>query len=190
MKTIVLITILLQIAQLGYAQNYTEQDTIVYNFLLNKTKVTTINNRSINYYLNNKNIDKYAKLYYNRKFVPSDDSLTFGFLDSICTKNNETRPFYIFIFNEILKVADAALGEGMTSRSLEFVTKYPCDFIRFSKNEKLIDLETWCGALTFTQYNDENIAKINNIEPVIKKTCPSYSDTWRKIRVNIEKADY
>jgi hypothetical protein len=190
MKIIILITIGLQLGLLGYAQNYTEQDTIEYNFLLNKTKVTTINNRSINYYLNDKNIDKYAKLYYKRKFIPSDDSITFGFLDSICTKNNAARPFYIFIFNEILKVSDGAIAEGMTSICLKFVTKYPCDFIRFSQKEKLIDLEPWCGALTFTQYNNENISKINNIEADIKKICPSFLETWKKIRANIGKADY
>jgi hypothetical protein len=190
MNSLIPILVLLCLSLSGYSQNYTDEDTVVYNFLLNKTKVKTINNQSINYYLNNKNIDKYAKLYYNRKFVPSDDSITFAFLDSICTKNNVTRPFYIFIFNEILKVADAALGEGMTSMCLEFVTKYPCEFIRFSHTEKLIDLEAWCGALTFTQYNDENISQINNIETHIKKTCPSFLETWKKIRVNIGKADY
>ena len=150
----------LYFSQLVFGQLSPVNDPKINSLHLNRTQVSKINNKKIDFYLNHKKIDKYSKMYYKCEFSPSDDELTFGFLDSILTDNKETRPFYFFIFNQILNDADGALGEGMAFISLEYVAKFPCEFLYYSHHDTLVNTSTWIEQLMLTQYDEEFITKL------------------------------
>jgi len=166
-----------------------ENDPATHTYLLNKVQVSKIRNHTIEFYLNNSQIDKYSKMYYRCEYAPSDDDITSGFLDSILTNNNETRPFYVFIFNQILKSADGGLAEIMSFKCLEYVSKYPCEFVKYGVNENFIDINNWIGQLIFTEYNDKNVKKIDDIEGYVRRTCPVYLEKWKETRKYIVKPE-
>jgi hypothetical protein len=110
--------------------------------LTNKKTVDKLNGRPIDFYLNHKDIDTPAKLFYKGQYALYDDEETFRFLDSVLTENTETRQFYFFIYNQAMEVTDGALAEYMTSVSRHYLEKYPCEFL-LHLNDKVskIDLE-------------------------------------------------
>lgn len=172
-----------------YCQVPPENDPSIHTYLLNKVQVSKIRNHPIEFYLNNSQIDKYSKMYYRCEFAPSDDDITSGFLDSILTNNNVTRPFYVFIFDNILKSADGGLAEMMSFKCLEYVSKYPCEFVKYGVDEKSLDLKYWYAELNFTQYNDENIKRINDILGYVRRICPVYLEKWKDTRKYIIKPE-
>jgi len=82
-------------------------------------------------YLNNKQVSKVAKEYYNGKFKASDEEKTFEIVDSLRTKNHLTRPFYIYLVSTMMANADAALSEELGNKCKEFVEQQPDDAIGF-----------------------------------------------------------
>ena len=52
-----------------------------------------------------------AKDFYNDKFKAGDNRRTFSILDSLKTKDDLTRLFYIFLVSKMLNKADGALSE-------------------------------------------------------------------------------
>lgn len=88
MKILLTITVLIVTSSLLQGQEVCEKnDPKKHPTLTNKTYVDKITGRPINFYLNHRDIDSPAKLFLY------DDEETFGFLDSVLTKNAETRPF-------------------------------------------------------------------------------------------------
>jgi hypothetical protein len=188
MKQIIVFIWILSINYFVFGQLSPANDPNVNKILLNKTQVSKIGNKRIDFYLNHPQIDKYSKMYYRREFAPSDDAITFGFLDSVFTNNKETRPFYFFIFNQIVNVSDGALTEGIAFKCLDYVTKYPSEFINFSQNDTLIHVERWIGLLSIT-LNDKNINRLDRVELELKKTNSSYLDNWINFRKKIKRPD-
>lgn len=80
------------------------------------------------FYLENKQISKSAKDYYNGKFKAIDNAKTFSIIDSLKTKNNLTRPFYIFLVSKIIGKADGALSESLGVSCKVFLESQP-DFL-------------------------------------------------------------
>ncbi len=189
MKNIILLLGFIFISINASSQLSRENDPKNNPSLLNKIQVLTINNKSIDFYLKNPKIDKYSKMYYNCEFAPSDDTITFGFLDSTLTNNKETRPFYFFILNEVVKVADGGLAEGISQNCLNYVLKYPCEFTHYVLTDSLVNIEKWQGLLSYSQYFDNNDDKINKIDHYINNTCPKYLNKWKLIREGIPKPD-
>ena len=63
-----------------FGQNISERhDPTKHPTLTNKTFVDRLNNRPIDFYLNHKNIDTPAKLFYQGKYALYDDQETFSF---------------------------------------------------------------------------------------------------------------
>ena len=89
-----------------------------------------VEGRPASWYLNRRDISNTARAFYLMKFVPSDDDATFALCDSILTKNDTTRPFYFFLFQRIMRLADGALSEGITEYAQRYVLQYPEDFFK------------------------------------------------------------
>ena len=88
-------------------------------------------------YLDNNQVSKNAKDYYYGKFKASDNAKTFSIIDSLKTKNNLTRPFYIFLVSKIIANADGALSESLGISCKDFIESRPdflIDFL-YSKGE-------------------------------------------------------
>lgn len=94
----------------------------------------------INFYHDNKQISKTAKDFYFDKFKAADDTRTFSIIDSLKTKNNQTRPFYILLVSKIIDKSDGALSESLGVSCKDFLESQPdflIDFL-YSKN-KIVD---------------------------------------------------
>ena len=88
----------------------------------------------INTYLNNKQVSATAKEYYHGKFKASDDDRTFSIFDSLWTRNNATRPFYIFLTSRILEHADGALSEMAGSYCKGYIEQHPDQLVTYLKS--------------------------------------------------------
>jgi hypothetical protein len=103
------------------------------------------------FYLDNKQVSKTAKDFYYGKFKATDDKKTFSIIDSLKTKNNSTRPFYIFLVSRIIDKADGALSEYLGVSCKTFVESHPdflLDFL-YSRNT-IVDkrfFEKWAGQI-------------------------------------------
>ena len=88
MRTLLTIIILTISTSIVFGQEVAEKnDPIKHPTLTNNNYVDKINGRPIDFYLNHKDIDTPAKLFYKGKYALYDDEETFKFLDSVMTVN-------------------------------------------------------------------------------------------------------
>jgi len=85
----------------------------------------------ITLYLDSKQISQVAKDYYHGKFNASEDNRTFSILDSICTTNNATRPFYLLLVSRMMIKADGTLAEALGTYCKNFAEQHPNQIIAF-----------------------------------------------------------
>jgi len=90
------------------------------------------------YYLYNNLISKNAKDFYRGKFSPSDNTRTISIMDSLNTKNNVTRPFYILLVSKMLKKSDGALSESLGVNCRAFLESHPDFLLDFLYSKKLV----------------------------------------------------
>src|SRR5688572_20227185 len=156
-----IMTLLIFCCSMLRGQVTSHNDPAKYPGLTNKTFVDKIKERPIEFYLNHKNIGQTAKLFYQGKFAISDDEGTFSFLDSLLTKNKETKPFYFFLYNQVMKITDGSVAEHMAGLCLGYLTKFPCDFLQnLNDKEYQVDLDKWTSFIGFDIYNIVNFEKI------------------------------
>jgi hypothetical protein len=159
---------------------------------VNKEFITELNGKPISYYLNHPEIDQYAKLYYQGKFSASDDTLTFAFLDSVLTCNKETKPFYLFVFNSVVSIADGALAEVVAEDCWAYFEIHPCEFFALS-DDKLYS-KNYCKwfdeASNGYRFEGESVetvkAHLDEIEKNITGHCAGYIDEFKRIRERVD----
>lgn len=160
-------------------------------FSVNKWFIKSLNGKPIEFYLNHPDIDKYSKLFYKGKFAVSDDTLTFAFLDSVLTNNQETKEFYLFVFNSVLRITDGALSEYIGQDCRMYFEKFPCDFIKLKDSELYSDnYQKWIDFAGYEYYFEDNpIETVNREIELIKKNllldCPKQSSELENIRLKI-----
>lgn len=159
---------------------------------VNKWFVDSINKKPLDFYLNHPKIDKYSKLYYQGKFAASDDDFTFAFLDSVLTNNQETKDFYLFVFNSVLSISDGALAEYISHDCRLYFEKSPCEFLGF-KNDKLYsaNYEEWINQVAFDYYGEDSMININKqfatLKTKVQHKCPKYLTELENNRLKIIK---
>ena len=105
----------------------------------------------IKYYIYNKQISITAIDFYNGMFYPNDDAKTWSIFDSLETKNDSTRPFYIFLVSKIIDSADGALAETLGENCQELIesnSDFLIDFL-YSKN-KIVEkhfIDNWAKSI-------------------------------------------
>lgn len=152
----------------------------------NKFFIDSLKGKSINFYLQHKNIDNYSKLFYEGKWAITDDDLTASFLDSILTTNNQTRIFYLYIFNSAMSISDGSIAEFMAYKCLDYFKKYPCEFIEmkhsrlFSDNfQKWIDNISWM----YESHDIHNIKKeLLEIQSLVELNCSQNINDFDEVR--------
>ncbi len=92
----------------------------------------------IEVYLNSEQVSKTAKDFYYGKFKASDNTKTFSIIDSLMTKNNITRPFYIFLVSKMMDKSDGALSEVLVMSCKEFIEFNPNFLIDFLYSDNKI----------------------------------------------------
>jgi hypothetical protein len=86
---------------------------------------------SVAVYLKNKHISKSAKDYYHHKFKARDDKRTLAIIDSINTRNPQTRPFYLYLVSKMMRHSDGALSEALETSSKALLEARPDDVLDF-----------------------------------------------------------
>ncbi len=123
----------------------------IFIFWLITTKVYGQELLEVKYYLDNKKIPKLAKDFYNGKVKPADDTNTFSIIDSLNTKNHQTRPFYILVVSKMLDKADGALSESLGVSCKKFIESNPDFLIAFlySKNSVVTSnfIDNWANEI-------------------------------------------
>jgi hypothetical protein len=157
-------------------------------FLFSSVTVFAQAPSSIKFYLASKQISKNAKDYYYNKFMAIDNERTFSIIDSLESKNNTTRPFYIFLVSRMLKKADGALSEAMGVRCKKFIESNP-DFLiefLFSKSKMIENnfLFEWVSQL-YMEFS------IDCDEYSVKCTKQSLSKALKKVKLtNVAKLKF
>jgi len=186
---LIFLSVLLSLTVMGQIPEANNPEKFPYQ--VNKWFVKSLNDRPIAFYLNHPDIDKYSKLFYNGKFAVSDDTLTFAFLDSVLTTNNETKDFYLFVFNSVLRITDGALSEYIGQDCRKYLEIFPCDFIKL-RNAKLYsdNYQKWIDFASFEYYFEANpIETVNKemeqIRQKLPKDCIKQSSELENIRMKI-----
>jgi hypothetical protein len=159
--------------------------------LINSWFVKELNDKPITFYLNHPEIDTYAKMFYQGQFALCDDTLTFAFLDSVLTTNQETQPFYLHVFNYAVKVADGALAEVMGSYCKSYFEKNTCRFIDLKTNMFYSDYyQKWIDFTAFEYYFDDKPYEaidyaIKTIRPTVAIYCSEKESELENIRLKL-----
>ncbi|HPM30633.1 MAG TPA: hypothetical protein PLJ60_09885 [Chryseolinea sp.] len=175
----------------SYSQVPKENNPKDHPYQINKWFVEKLNNNPISYYLNNPDIDNYSKMYYKGEFAASDDSLTFGFLDSLLTSNRNTRDFYLFVFNSVLRISDGALAESMGSYCRAYFEKYPCDFLGLRNDKFYADnYQRWIDFAAYEYlFEKDPIKTIENelkiLHPIVSVNCNERGEELDKVKSRI-----
>jgi hypothetical protein len=190
MRTLLTIVIMTITALMARGQEISEKNNPKkHPTLINKNYVDKLSGRPIDFYLNHKDIDDPAKLFYKGQYALYDDDETFRFLDSILTENDETRPFYLFIYHQAMEVTDGALAEYMAGVCRRYVEKYPCEFL-LHLNDKApkIDVEKWTGFIGFDIYDKKTFERlVIDIEKKVIGNCSASKSNWDKLKVKINE---
>ncbi len=160
---------------------------------VNKYFTESILGKPITYYLNNSQIDRFSKMYYQGQFKIYDNSETFAILDSVMTVNNETRPFYFYIFNSILNQSDGAVSEYVAGICLKYLEKMPCEFLNYCKNEDYkVSISKWSRYIGFQLDSKKEFEKIQAlIDKEVSNRCLEFKNDWdilkNEIKTKIEE---
>jgi len=85
----------------------------------------------IAFYLENAHVSKAAKDLYNNRLVFTDNSQTISIIDSLQSKNDMTRPFYMYLVARMSDKADGALSEMLSNACTKLVEQQPDHAINF-----------------------------------------------------------
>ena len=107
--------------------------------ITNKTQISMLNGNPISFYLNHPCIDKISKKFYKGALAFRRDSIPNNIMDSLLTRNSETRPFYFFLFNQFVVQVSGKMTDRYAFICTEFVENYPCEFFN-SFNQPYIDI--------------------------------------------------
>jgi hypothetical protein len=151
---------------------------------VNKIFTEKINGKSITYYLNHPEIDRFSKMYYQGQFKLYDNQETFNFLDSVMTKNNNTRPFYFYVFNNVLSVSDGALSEYIAGICLDYFKYYSCEFMAYDRNPEFnIYMTTWIDFIGWQLYTKPEYDKFSVlIDKKVNEECPDFTNSWETLK--------
>jgi len=160
-----------------------------YHTSTNKRFTSRFGGKSIIYFLNHPKIDTYAKMYYEGQFSIFDNDQSFAMLDSLLTLNNETKAFYLYIFDSVLRLSDGALSEHIGNVCRVYLEKYPCEFIDLKNNKLYADnYIKWIDHAAFEYYYEQKpIEAINKnidlIKTKVKSDCPNKLRELERIRI-------
>ncbi|MHC1703147.1 MAG: hypothetical protein AB9846_04500 [Tenuifilaceae bacterium] len=174
------ITTFLFVFSLGIlqAQSINEKSSRKY---FNNQKILTLNSQPISFYLNHPNIDVNSKSFYKGELAASSSIITQGMLDSVLTRNNETRPFYFFVLNKIVDLSENDIAGMVSERCKNYIKSFPCEFFNeLNQHEFEINVVKWT---TYVGQSCSGGSKYvifrNEVDLKIKTNCNEIYDLWR-----------
>lgn len=187
MKLLVFVFLVFHIT--GYSQPISKKEELRLQGWLNKKRVDSLNGKPISYYLTHKGIDSFSKAFYRGQFPIFYDDISMGIMDSVLTENKQTRPFYLYNFNRMVEMVDAAVAEDAGGRAIAYFEKHTCEFLKSLKDEKYSpNIENWSILIGYELgVSTDNISfnkYMNNIEKKLMANCNKRLDKdWYKFKL-------
>jgi hypothetical protein len=147
----------------------------------NKEQVISIGQHPISFYLNHAKIDPFSKRFYRGELSISTDSISASILDSVLTNNAETRPFYFFIFSQIVNMSEDNMIDVVGHKEVQFIDKYPCEFFRaFNQSDIDINVVKWTTFMGRALENKSNYYEFRNrVDSKLKAKCSDLQDVFK-----------
>lgn len=170
------------LAQTAVTNNQSKQ-----NDYRNKNRISTLIGHQISFYLNHSQIDSHSKMFFKGELAISNNAITYGILDSVLTKNEETRPFYFFIFNQIVDLTNEKMLDLVSNKCLEFVEKYPCEyFTAFNEQDIDINVVKWTTFIGQALKDKNRFATFRSVvDAKINGSCSGIQDLWKSFRTEV-----
>lgn len=162
-------------------------------YFTNKTQIAALNGKPISFYLNNPQIDKSAKKFYKGELRIIGDSIPHYFADSLLTKNSETRPFYFFIFNQLVDMSTGKMVNSIAPKCTDYVQMYPCEFFNFfNQSEIEINVVKWTTYIGQTLMDKPKYFDYKGqVDSKLKAECADVQDLsksfFREVRMCLVK---
>lgn len=154
---------------------------------INKVQVSTLDGRPISFFLSHSRIDINSKRFYKGEKSIGDDIVLKGIMDSLLTSSAETRPFYFFVFNQIVDLSNGDQEERVAFVCKEFIEKYPCDFFySFNQPELDINVVKWTTYIGLALKDKANYVIFrNNVDSKCKANCADIQDLLKSFMVEV-----
>jgi hypothetical protein len=153
----------------------------------NRNRISMLAGHQINFYLNHPQIDSHSKLFFKGELAISNNAISYGIIDSVLTKNEETRPFYFFIFNQIVDLSDEKMLDLVSNKCLEFVETYPCEyFTAFNGQDIDINVVKWTTFIGQALKDKNSFAIFRSVvDAKINGSCSGIQDLWKSFRTEV-----
>jgi len=147
--------------------------------LTNKKRINFLEGKSISFYLNHPRIDYSAKAFYKGELVLSNDFKNCSFIDSVLTSNDETRPFYLYLYNTIINLSTNAFDKKLGQNCLLYIEKNPCTFFELLNNSDIeINIVKWTNLVGIELSNQQTYLRFKNAVDGKMAGCSNNKDLW------------
>jgi len=150
-------------------------------FIKNWNRINALSRKPIYYYLNSNEIDPLSKSAFKGRLDISKEGYYNVLFDSLLKCKNENRPFYFYIFNELVEHSEGELKEIVAKKCTQYVKQFPCDFFGyFDEPDFSINVVKWTTFIG-RELKDRNsfIEYRNSIDFELKKNCSNLQDLWK-----------
>jgi hypothetical protein len=157
------------------------------------SQISMLNGKPISFYLNHPRIDKISKRFYKGELILVRDSIPACLMDSLFTRNSETRPFYFFLFNQIVDLSDGKMVKSVASKCTTFVQLYPCEFFNsFNQTDIDINVVKWTTYIGLTLMDKPSYFDFKGqVDSKLKTECSDVQDLsksfFREVRMCLVK---
>jgi len=129
----------------------------------------SLEGKPISFYLNHPHVDKLSKLYIQGKYALRADEESCFFIDSIFTKNLETKGFYAFLYFDVSSMdywGEERLKKTIESKKVDYLLQRTCLYFKGLQNYLTR------GYSCLSNYEELGIKELDIIVDNIKKNCP------------------
>ncbi|QBZ97182.1 hypothetical protein [Flavobacterium sangjuense] len=117
--------------------------------------VDSINGKPVRFYVKNKKCHQLAIDFYYGKYRPTDEERTDTLLSLAVSEDNDLRPFYRWILNKTILIADGALGEYTGVPAREYAEKFPEEFFEYMEIDKSNEkYNFWTESIQYSGFYD------------------------------------
>jgi hypothetical protein len=159
----------------------------------NSNPVDTLNDPHHRSYLADKTTKEIGQMFLDNKLLPNDNSPTLRTMDSLLSKNQESRKFYFMVFVKIMDKADGALAESVGLPAMQYVEEYTDEFLDLSSNLTNEQFSSWATFVAWEILLSSGDNPVKDGELFIEKINSKCSalDSSRKQRLeNFNKIIY
>jgi hypothetical protein len=121
------------------------------------TAVDSIDGKPTKFYIENKKCDSLAIAFYYGKYRPSDDGYVSRLLELSATDDKDLRPFYRWVLDKTIDVADGALGEYPGVPARKYAEKFPEEFFKFMDEDATkTRYENWTDIISYSGFYEND----------------------------------